>query len=78
MQRKGLKLNPFLTMYYIAPASFGVLSVLWMFVEREAVLAHHFVSPLQTHRYNSTALLLSLLRPKEMPDPGMWLADVLS
>ena len=44
MQRKGLKLNPFLTMYYIAPASFGVLSVLWIFVEREAVMAHHFVS----------------------------------
>ncbi|CAL5221974.1 g4256 [Coccomyxa viridis] len=46
LQRKGLKLNPFLTMYYIAPASFGVLSILWIFVEREAVMAHHFDSSL--------------------------------
>ena len=52
LQKRGLRLNPILTLYYIAPASFCFLSVLWLFLEKDAFLAHPMVS---------TKLLLLLL-----------------
>lgn len=45
LQKRGLSLNPILTLYYIAPASFCFLSILWLFLEKDAVLAHPMVSP---------------------------------
>lgn len=53
MQSRGLKLNPITTLYYIAPASFGFLAILWLYMEAEAVLHHPIVSccttPLPIH-----------------------------
>ena len=46
LQKRGLSLNPILTLYYIAPASFCFLSILWIFLEKDAVLAHPMVSTL--------------------------------
>lgn len=50
MQSRGLKLNPITTLYYIAPASFGFLAILWLYMEAEAVLHHPIVSCCTTPR----------------------------
>ena len=39
LQRRGLSLNPVTTMYYIAPASFGFLSIPWLLLEARPLLA---------------------------------------
>ena len=49
LQKRGLRLNPILTLYYIAPASFCFLSVLWLFLEKDAFLAHPMVSTTTAH-----------------------------
>ena len=49
LQKRGLRLNPILKLYYIAPASFCFLSVLWFFLEKDAVLAHPMVSAPSAH-----------------------------
>ena len=44
LQRRGLKLNPVTTMYYIAPVSFLCLGIPWAFLEAGTLFADDKVS----------------------------------
>jgi hypothetical protein len=47
LQRRGIKLNPITSLYYIAPACFACLSVPWLLLELPRLLqaSHVLASP---------------------------------